>query len=127
MKISKISLLLLFAFITLTSCFQDEDNTFSCVSPNISNNSEAEIYTSKSIEATLSNECDTAVTVTKISVGGQHAEDFKVQGLSVGTNITKNTDFTIVFTPTQLGTRNVIISIIHDVGEIVINLSAEGV
>lgn len=130
MKNFKLSFLLLFTLITLTSCFEDEVDTLSCIDVNIAfegyHNIETKVYTSKPLEVNMVNECDLEIRVTEIKIGGQDYEDFHVEGLSIGTNITKDTYFDVVFTPTQIGTRKVIIVIKHDIGELVIHLSGEG-
>ncbi|WP_440121513.1 hypothetical protein [Tenacibaculum sp. Ill] len=132
MKYFKLSFLLLFTLITFTSCFEVEENILSCIDVDIAFEGdyyklEAEVYSSKYIEVNLINECDLGTRVTGIKVEGQHREDFQVKGLSIGTNITTTTYFDVVFTPTHIGTRNVIIVIKHELGELVINLSGEGI
>lgn len=132
MKYFKLSCLLLFTFITFTSCFEIEDDTPSCIDTDITFQDdyyklEAEVYSSKYIEVNLINECNLDIRITGIKVEGQHHEDFKIEGLSIGTSITTDTYFNILFTPTQLGTRKGIIIIRHEVGELVVNLSGEGI
>ncbi|REH47540.1 hypothetical protein C7448_106161 [Tenacibaculum gallaicum] len=131
MKFFKFSFLLLFTLITFTSCFEVEEDTPSCIDVDIAFEDdyyklEAKIYTSNYIEIEMINECDLDIRVTGIKVKGQHYEDFHISGLSIGTSITKDTHFDVIFTPTQLGTRKGIIVIRHEVGELVINLSGEG-
>lgn len=132
MKYLKFSFLLLFTLITFTSCFEIEEDTLSCIDVDIAFEDdyyklETEVYSSKYIEVNLINECDINTRVTGIKVEGQHREDFQVKGLSIGTSITEDTYFDVIFTPTHIGTRNVIIVIKHELGELVINLSGEGI
>ncbi len=132
MKYFKLSFLLLFTLITFTSCFEVEEDTPSCINTDITFQDdyyklEAEVYSSKYIEVNLINECNLDIRVTGIKVEGQHREDFQVESLSIGTSITTATYFNIVFTPTQLGTRKGIIIIRHEAGELVVNLSGEGI
>ncbi len=132
MKYFKLSCLLLFTLISFTSCFEIEDDTPSCIDTDITFQDdyyklEAEVYSSKYIEVNLINECNLDIRITGIKVEGQHREDFKIEGLSIGTSITTDTYFNILFTPTQLGTRKGIIIIRHEVGELVVNLSGEGI
>ncbi|WP_417785015.1 hypothetical protein [Tenacibaculum sp.] len=132
MKYFQLSFLLLFSLITFTSCFEVEEDTPSCIDVDITYEAdyyklEAEVYTSKYIEVNLINECDLDIRVTGIKVEGHHREDFHVEGLSIGTSITKDTFFDVVFTPKHIGTRGAIIVIRHELGELVINLSGEGI
>ncbi|MDO6675595.1 hypothetical protein MK851_05235 [Tenacibaculum sp. 1B UA] len=131
MKFFKFSFLLLFTLITFTSCFEVEEDIPSCIDVDIAFEDDnyklkAKIYTSNYIEIEMINECDLDIRVTGIKVEGQHYEDFHISGLSIGTSITKNTYFDVIFTPTQLGARKGIIVIRHEVGELVINLPGEG-
>ena len=132
MKNFKSFLLLLFTLISFTSCFEIEDDIPSCIDTDITFQDdyyklEAEVYSSKYIEVNLINECNLDIRITGIKVEGQHREDFKIEGVSIGTSITTDTYFNILFTPTQLGTRKGIIIIRHEVGELVVNLSGEGI
>ncbi|MEE3999004.1 hypothetical protein V1T75_01550 [Tenacibaculum sp. FZY0031] len=132
MKYFQFSFLLLFTLISFTSCLEAENDTPSCIDTDITFQDdyyklEAEVYSSKYIEVNLINGCNLDLRITGIKVEGQHREDFKVEGLSIGTSITKATYFNVIFTPTQLGTRKGIIIIRHEMGELVINLSGNGI
>ncbi len=131
MKNIKDFLLLLLALILLTSCFED-DYTISCVEvTKVSEDYpllETSINTSENLEFKLLNVCDLNTRINELKIKGENSEDFTIQGVSIGDNISKNgTFFTVIFTPTKLGTRKATIIIRHDTGKLEVSISGKGI
>ncbi|GFD76567.1 hypothetical protein ABMY20_05580 [Tenacibaculum sp. SSH1-16] len=131
MKNSNIFLLLLFIITFFSSCFKG-DEPITCVEANEVSldyfQLESKIHTSKKSEFKLSNVCDVDTRITEILLKGDNPKDFRIEGLSIGTSISrKGTYFNLVFTPTKVGTRKTIVIIRHDTGELVMYLSGKGI
>ena len=131
MKKSKLFLLLLFSLVIFSSCFKDDEPTTCVEADEISLDYfqlESKIHTSKKSEFKLSNLCDVDTRITEILLKGGNPKDFSIEGLSIGTSISrKGTYFNLVFTPTKVGIRKTIIIIRHDTGELAMYLSGKGI